>query len=325
MNSASGNLSGAAGLALPVGKQRGLRAVSTPGGVFAVLALDHLSALGATIRPDAPDTVPNSQLAETKVQLVDRLAEHASGVLIDPVVGLGPLVDGGGLPSSVGLMLGLEDGDYASPDIPPQLFSGWDVARAMNSGAAAVKCSFWYNPFEPSDAAHQFVTDLVADCGRLGIPLFAEPLSSPTARADRRRIVVETARNVGALGVDVLKLEFPSSRTGPDATVEWRDACSELSEVSPRPWTLLSAGTDFDTFAGQLSIACESGASGYVAGRAVWQNLVAEGVLSDGPTLDEARRRMSTLTGIATSAATPWIDWFDPIGEGQSDERSSRS
>lgn len=301
--------------------------MSTSGGVFAVLALDHLRALSATIRPDEPDAVQNSQLAETKVSLVDRLTEHASGVLIDPVVGLRALVDRGGLPGSTGLMLGLEDGDYATPEIPPRLFTGWDVARAKDFGAAAVKCSFWYNPFEPSDAAHEFVADLVADCGKLGIPLFAEPLSPPSVKVDRRHMVVETARNVGALGVDVLKLEFPSNRAGEDAIGEWRDACLEVSEVSPRPWTLLSAGTDFDTFADQLNVACEAGASGYVAGRAVWQNLVAEGIANDGPTLDEAKRRMATLTEIATSAATPWTDWFHPVGESQSDdaERSSRS
>lgn len=293
--------------------------MSTPGGVFAVLALDHLSALSATIRPDDPDTVSDSELVETKVLLVDRLAEQASGVLIDPVVGLQPVTDRGVLPASTGLLLGLEDGDYASLDHAPRLFEGWDVARAAKVGADAIKCSFFYDPFAPSHAAHEFVANLVVGCADADLPLFAEPLAPPSLQADRRKVVVETARSIGALGVDVLKLEFPSNRTDSDAYNEWRDACLELTEASPRPWTLLSAGTDFDTFAGQLGVACEAGASGYVAGRAVWQSLVVGGGADEGPGLDEARRRLSLLSEIAATRATPWSDWF------KDDERSSLS
>lgn len=300
---------------LPTGKQQGLRAVSTPGGAFAVLALDHLSALSATIRPQDPDTVSDSQLAETKVLLVDRLAEHASGVLIDPVVGLQSVIDRHVLPGSTGLLLGLEDGDYASLDHAPRLFEGWDVARAAEAGADAIKCSFFYDPFAPSQAAHEFVANLVVDCANADLPLFAEPLAPPSLQADRRKVVVETARSIGALGVDVLKLEFPSNRTHRDAYSEWKEACQELSEVSPRPWTLLSAGADFDTFAQQLAVACESGASGYVAGRAVWQNLVAGGVAEDGSALEEARKRMSELTTIASDTATPWTRWYMPASK----------
>ncbi|MCP3997942.1 MAG: tagatose 1,6-diphosphate aldolase [bacterium] len=289
----------------------GLREVSSSGGVFAVLAVDHLGALASLLSPDDPGQVTPDELAQTKVRLVDALGGCASGVLIDPIIGLQPFLDDDSLLGSAGLMLALEDGDYATPERPPRLFAEWDVARAKKAGAGAVKCFFWYDPFGETDEAHQFVADLVADCRKQGIPLLAEPLSIPSSQADRRRVVVETARVVGALGPDVLKLEFPSNRVGPDAKSEWREACLELSEASPRPWTLLSAGTDFDTFAAQLEVACESGASGYVAGRAVWQNLVAGGAAEGDAAFAEARRRMSALTDIASGAATPWTHWYE--------------
>lgn len=294
---------------LSLGKRRALQAVSTSDQVFSILAVDHISALAAVACPDAPSSVTESELAAIKVELVGALAEATSGVLIDPVIGLEPVVRNDVLPGSVGLLVGLEDGDYASLSAAPRLFEGWDVGRAATSGATAVKCSFLYDPFDPSEATHVFVSDLVADCDRHGVPLLAEPLVAQSP-ADRRSVVVETARNIGALGVDVLKLEFPSTATSPDAEAEWHDACSEVTEVSQRPWTLLSAGEDFDTFARQLAVACDAGASGYVAGRAVWQDLVANRVTANGPELAEARRRLSVLSSIAASHASPWTRWF---------------
>ncbi|MCP4966983.1 MAG: hypothetical protein GY926_17345 [bacterium] len=282
--------------------------MSTSVGVFAVLAVDHLGALAALLSPEDPGSVASDELAQTKVRLVDALGSRASGVLLDPVIGLQPFSDDPSLLAGAGLMLGVEDGDYATPGKPPRLFAGWDVARAVDAGAKAIKCSFWYDPFGSTDEADQFVADLVAACAEADVPLLAEPLSVPSSQADRRPIVVESARQIGALGPDVLKLEFPSTA---DVPSEWREACVELSEASPRPWTLLSAGTDFDTFAAQLEVACESGASGYVAGRAVWQNLVAEGAAEGDTAFAEARRRMSTLTDIASGAATPWTHWYN--------------
>ncbi len=319
VSSPPGDLDESAGRGISTGKRRGLDAVSTPGGVFAVLAIDHLSALSATIRPDDADAVADSQLAETKVRLVEWLADRASGVLIDPVVGLQPVIDGGVLPGSTGLLLGLEDGDYASLDQAPRLFEGWDVARDKEAGADAIKCSFLYDPFEPSEAAHRFVEKLVADCARADLPLFAEPLAPPTLQADRRRTVVETAHRIGALGVDVLKLEFPATSDGHSTETEWYDACREVTETARQPWTLLSAGETFDTFARQFTIACKAGASGYVAGRAVWQDLVVRGLQAGSQELTEARSRLALLTETAEGNARPWAESYSPAPRAESE------
>ena len=227
---------------LSLGKRRALQAMSTPEQVFAILAIDHISALSSVARPEDPGSVTTAELVSMKVAVVAAMAADASGVLIDPVLGLGPLILDDVVPGNIGLLVGLEDGDYASLTEAPRLFEGWDVERAANSGATAVKCSFLYNPFSPSEAAHKFVSDLVADCDRHGLPLFAEPLAPSST--DRRSAVVESARQIGALGVDILKLEFPGD---PSSEPQWHEACLEVTEASPRPWTLLSGGSDFET------------------------------------------------------------------------------
>ncbi len=293
---------------LSLGKRRALQAMSTPEHVFAILAIDHISALSSVARPDDPASMTPEELVSIKVQLVESMAQDSSGVLIDPILGLGPLILDDVVPGDIGLLVGLEDGDYASLTDAPRLFEGWDVGRAARSGATAVKCSFLYDPFSPSEVAYQFVSDLVASCELHGLPLFAEPLAPHPSSTDRRSVVVESARTIGALGVDVLKLEFPGdSSNEPD----WREACLEVTAASTRPWTLLSAGADFEAYARQLAVACEAGASGFVAGRAVWKDLVVGGFANNQAQLREAKRRLRHLVEIATAHGAPWSAWFE--------------
>jgi tagatose-1,6-bisphosphate aldolase len=190
------------------------------------------------------------------------------------------------------------------------LFEGWDVARAARSGATAIKISFLYDPFASTDPAHAFVSSLVESCRHHELPLFAEPLLPVNTRGDRRTAVIETARTIGALGVDVLKLEFPYAKDSTD-TEAWSEACLELTAASPCPWTLLSGGVDLATFSRQLTVACDSGASGYVAGRAIWKDLVATARDDNGGATIEAQRRLQSLTDIAMAHATPWTTWFE--------------
>jgi hypothetical protein len=68
------------------------------------------------------------------------------------------------------------------------------------------------------------------------------------------------------LDIDLLKLEYPGSP----------QACRRLSEILDRPWAVLSAGVPFDQFTGVIQIATdEGGASGFIAGRSVWREVVS--------------------------------------------------
>jgi tagatose-1,6-bisphosphate aldolase len=44
--------------------------------------------------------------------------------------------------------------------------------------------------------------------------------------------VIETARRLTKLGVDVLKVEFPLDVHEVENEVEWKQACCELTEIS---------------------------------------------------------------------------------------------
>jgi tagatose 1,6-diphosphate aldolase len=77
---------------------------------------------------------------------------------------------------------------------------------------------------------------------------------------------------------------------------------------------LLSAGVDYDTFKLQTTIACENGASGFLAGRAIWQE--APGLPQDeqdGFLESTAVQRLNELTGIANKSGRPWTAVCEPM------------
>jgi tagatose 1,6-diphosphate aldolase len=76
---------------------------------------------------------------------------------------------------------------------------------------------------------------------------------------------------------------------------------------------------DFETFEQQTRIACEAGASGWLAGRAIWKEAVAmtPGQRRDflaGPAIGRTER----LAEIARRTARPWTDFYatGPVPEG---------
>ena len=166
------------------------------------------------------------------------------------------------------------------------------------------------------------IKSVVTDCARADIPLFLEPLaysSDPSMRLDspefaaiRRRVVIDTVKRLGALRPDVLKVQFPvDTRHVPDRT-EWGEACAELDEAAPVPWALLSGGDPYDLFREQVQVACASGASGFLVGRALWGEYVSADP-KDKPGLLETvvRPRFAELSAIATEFGRDWGEWFE--------------
>src|SRR3970282_695121 len=140
------------------------------------------------------------------------------------------------------------------------------------------------------------------DGGRPGpLPLFLEPLGysmgdgGKLTGEERRRVVIETARRLTAIGGDILKAEFPYDAAVADEE-RWREACDELTAASSVPWVLLSGGVDERTFEHQVEVACAAGASGVLAGRAIWaQAATMPPAGRDAFLTGEGRRRLAAV------------------------------
>ena len=139
------------------------------------------------------------------------------------------------------------------------------------------------------------------------------PSTNPAPPSPKRARGAETARRLSATGADVLKLEFPLDVAFNDDEDEWRRACEKVSEVCESPWVLLSAGVAADVFEKQLKVACEAGASGLLAGRAIWKEAVTMSAEERASFLATvAPERLRRLTDIAAKYARPWTDFYAP-------------
>jgi tagatose-1,6-bisphosphate aldolase len=294
---------------------RTLSDIATPGGVFAIIAMDQRNTLRrmfSAVGIDATD----DDMVTAKTDVARALTPFASGILFDPTYGVPAVTGTGALADTCGLLVASEPaerGKLGAEPITrrdPDLDSRWVLAQ----GGDANKFFAQLRADRPAPRAGEpdlvaqcleAVREVVADCKTVGIPSVIENLVYPFEGEDlsgRRRedAVIEAARALNEIDCDLLKLEYPGSPEG----------CRRLAEVLDRPWAVLSAGVPFDDFTQVLQIAFdEGGASGFIAGRSVWREaLPLIGHDRERFLADVARPRLERLTAVATDRARPYTE-----------------
>ena len=313
---------------LTVGKIRGLQQIANPDGIFAMCAMDHRGSLRSMIDEESPGEVDYKEMVERKLELCSSLAKYASAVLLDPIFGAAQCISHGVLPKSTGLLVSIEASGYSGgrEHRLTKLLSDWSVEKIKRMGASAIKILVYYRPDLKQLAGQQLDTvNMVAkECIKYDLPFLVEPKSypignevnSPQEFADlKEQLVIRTARDITALPVDVLKAEFPADLSNKKDKSEMIELCHQLDVSSQVPWVILSAGVDFELFCQQVEIACQAGASGFLGGRAVWQEAMY---------IDDARERvqylstvgtdrLKRLNEIASKYAVPWYKKFGAV------------
>ena len=311
-----------------IGKLRGLQQLANSDGIFTICAMDHRGSLRRMINQEHPEKASYEQMVERKLELCTALAPHASAVLLDPIFGAAQCISHGVLPKDTGLLVSIEATGYSGDKEHrlTKLLEGWSVDKIRRMGASAVKILVYYRPDLKSLARQQrdTVNSVAMECIKDDIPFLVEPISYPTGSETnspqefatrKEQLVIETARDITALPVDVLKAEFPGDlRSGRDKT-EFLNLCRQLDAASRVPWVILSAGVDFDLFYQQVEIACQGGASGFLGGRAIWQETMS---VSDAKERinylsTTATDRLKRLNEIANKYAVPWYKKLDLI------------
>jgi tagatose-1,6-bisphosphate aldolase len=244
--------------------------------------------------------------------------------LLDAEFGAAQCVASGSLPGRTGLVVSVEATGYTGDPTArhSRLMPGWSVAKAKRMGASAVKLLVYYHPdADTSTEIENLVQQTAQDCQEQDLPLFLEPLSySPDtlqkklSPAERRRVVIETARRLTPLGGDVLKAEFPIDYQVDAEEHTWAEACTELTAASSLPWVLLSASAEFDTFLRMVRVACQQGSTGVAVGRAVWQEATGlKGAEREQFLHEVARPRMAQITALCAELARPLSQCFTPV------------
>jgi len=308
---------------LPIGRIRGLRACASARGTFGVLALDHRQNLRRELRPTDPASVTYDEMVAFKRAVVRELGGTATGILLDPEIGAAQCLVDGSLPAGCGLLVAVEATGYDGPSTArvSRVLDGWGITQIKRLGASAAKLLVYYHP-DAANATDQerLVAEVAAACVTADLPLFVEPLSfsidpavSKLTGEARRRVVIETARRLTALGGDVLKAEFPYDPGVTDAG-RWRDACAELDAASQSPWVLLSGGVDDATFEAQVRVACGAGASGVLVGRSVWAEAATLPPSErDAFLRTTGRERLGRLVDLVDELGKPWHARSTPL------------
>lgn len=311
-----------------IGNIRGLSATSSTAGIFAILAFDHRQSFVKMIPAKKEGIASYEKVVEVKSSVVRALAPHASGILLDPIYAAAQTIANGSMPGNIGLLVSVEKTGYVG-DMNAritELLPGWNVEKIKRMGASAAKLLIYYHPFagKLTEKQEALTSQVIEDCQKADIPIFVEAVNysinphwnknSPNYARERPKIVAETAYRLGKLNPDVLKLEFPVDVNYEKDESQWQQACEAVSEASPVPWTLLSAGVNFEVFAHQVEIACRAGASGFIGGRAIWK----EGISMpdqdrEAWLLDVAVKRLNSLSEIAHLNARSWRSFYPDL------------
>ena len=298
-----------------IGKLRGLQQISSQRGTFTALALDHRQ----NLRKANPAFVSDEELSRFKLDVTSALASKTTAVLLDPEVSAAQAIAQHAIPNNVGLVVAIESTGYTGDAIArqAQIIPGWSVEKAKRMGASAIKLLVYYHPDSSAAKDIEDFTSVVAEaCRKHDLVLMLEPLSysldenKKLSSDEKRYVVVETAKRLTRLNIDILKAEFPLDSNDMEES-KWLEACREISSASVTPWILLSAAVHYDTFVRQVMVACNAGASGIAVGRAVWKEAVTMNSDERMKFLRTiAQQRMARLTSLCHALAKPYTDFY---------------
>lgn len=274
---------------------------------------------------------PWSEVAGFKKLLIEELQHESSAMLLDPHYAYPAGISA--YSPARGLILTLEDSLFEeTPDgrLSSEI-NDWSVEKIKRVGGDAVKVLAWYRPDAGQRVLRkqkEFVARIGAACAKYDIPYVFELLVYPLAgdseqtqdyiemKSKKPELVLESVRAFAApdYGIDVFKLESPLpakdvpgvGKEGAADAQQWFDA---LGEAAGRPWVMLSAGAGMDEFRRVLTHAYAAGASGYLAGRAIWQ-----AAFQNFPDWDAIRTELKSggvsymrdLNELTDKAAMPW-------------------
>lgn len=287
---------------------------------MAMCALDHRGSLMKMLSAGQSQGVGYQEMVDFKLDLCRILTPHATAILLDPIYGAAQAIAAGAIPNTTGLLVSLEKSGYSGEAEArvTNLLPEWDVKKIRKMGATAAKLLLYYRPdVDVAPKQLDTVQRLATDCVTEDMPFVVEPVSYRVANKEaspedfakvKPRLVVETARQITALPIDVLKAEFPADLEYEKDKARLSDLCHQLNEASQVPWVILSAGVNFELFYQEVELACRAGASGFLAGRALWQEATQIKSREERLKFLETTvvSRLESLTELANAYGTPW-------------------
>jgi sulfofructosephosphate aldolase len=149
----------------------------------------------------------------------------------------------------------------------------------------------------------EMAAEFVRRCADAGLLSVLEPVAQPSPGEDLDDAIVEAAEVLGPTRPDLYKAQVPSRGLGdPDEIIK---TCKQLTATLPSPWVVLSNGVARDDFPRAVELACRAGASGTLAGRAIWTPAL-ETANPAAILATTCRQRLNLIANLVHKHARPW-------------------
>ncbi|TYB66705.1 hypothetical protein FXF51_16545 [Nonomuraea sp. PA05] len=309
--------------------------LARPSGGFAMVAMDQRESLRQMFAAALGERAGDERLTSFKLAVAREVGPYASGFLIDQDYGFGQVAARrmvpGGLIVAVDSLEQEPDGPVEDTGIDERV----DLAAARAAGAVAAKLLLIWRDDERRGRRLEIAAEFVRRCADAGLLSVLEGVAKPPAGAfagvakspaggfggvakpaaggfggvaepaafDGPAAIREAAEELAGLRPSLYKAQVPLG----GAALEERlvEECERLDEVIPVPWVVLSQGVARDDFPAAVRAACRAGASGMLAGRAIWSDVVGcENVAAE--LRSRSVPRLRELAEIVDEHARPW-------------------
>lgn len=286
-----------------------LDAIARPSGGLAMVAMDQRESLRDMFDKAGAGRPADDVIVDFKLAVAETLGPIASGFLIDRHFGFDLVRERGLLPASTGLILAADD--LTQDEGGPVEETGLDqTALGLDlDGVAALKLLIIWRRDSLRQRRVQLAQEFIAAAGERGVLSVLEPVVRATADElaagtwDADEAIREAARELSPLGASLYKVQVPLGGAG--TADEQRAASDALAAAITGPWVVLSQGVARENFLGAVRTACRAGASGFLAGRALWSDVVgAENVAERLRQVSVPRLR--ALLDVVDEDARPW-------------------
>jgi sulfofructosephosphate aldolase len=291
--------------------RRALTNLARPSGALAMVAVDQREALRGMFAAHQSTPVPDSQLTQFKVDVARELSPYASALLVDQEFGIDAIINqkvlapSCGLIAAADLLVGPAGGAATDTAVDPDV----DPLRMRDIGSVGLKFLVLWRNDESPESRLKLVDEFNQLCEKSGLPSIIEVIVKPPTDSsrsfDREEELVIAAKEAANWKADLYKAEVPFHGEG-DLTAITRNA-QRITEAVGTPWVVLSNGVKAPFFADAVKACAQGGASGFLAGRAVWADIV--GAADIPAALREVSiPRLEKLAEIVDQYARPWSD-----------------
>jgi len=255
-----------------------LKDITRASGGFAMLAVDQREAMRLMFTAaGAKSPVTNSVLTDFKVNAAKILSPYASAILLDQQFCYRQVVEQNAVSPGCAMIVAADE-FIPGNGIPVDsvvIDKKMNQQAVKQDGAKALKLLVLWRSDEDAQQRLDMVNEFNELCHANGLLSIIEPVVRPPRRGDnfdREQAIIDAAKELGDSGADLYKVEMPLYGKG--SRQELLTASQRLNENINMPWVILSSGVDEKLFPRAVSVAMTAGASGFLAGRAVWSSVI---------------------------------------------------